>query len=120
MGTNHVGLTEPEVELLTMIAEEAAEVVQAVTKTLRHGLESRHPDGGPTNREALSGELADLGALLQAGKHTRLAVALTYGPYDMLKALHRKRRFAHCQQPHEAAWKAAEKYCLEMTGLTCQ
>lgn len=116
MGQNHVGLTEPEVELLTMIAEEAAEVVQAVTKTLRHGFESRHPDGGPTNQEALRSELVDLGALLLVGRGTRLATS--YGPMDMLLALQRKQRYTHHQQPHDAAWRAALAESREMAGLT--
>lgn len=54
------GLTAPQAECLSLIAEEAAEVIQAVTKIQRHGLESCHPTGGPDNRHALEIELGDL------------------------------------------------------------
>lgn len=53
-------LTKAEIERLAILAEEAGEVVQAVGKVLRHGWESTHPDGGPTNREVLERELGDL------------------------------------------------------------
>lgn len=52
-------LSPAEAERLALLAEEAAEVVQAVSKILRHGYQSRHPDGGPTNRAALEQECAD-------------------------------------------------------------
>lgn len=37
-------MTPKEVELLQMLAEECFEVIQAAMKTLRHGLESYHPE----------------------------------------------------------------------------
>lgn len=49
-------LTPAEAERLALLAEECGEVIQAIGKILRHGYESRHPDGGPTNREALERE----------------------------------------------------------------
>lgn len=55
-------LTPREAELLALLAEECGEVVQAIGKILRHGLESRHPGGGPTNREALAVELSHIQA----------------------------------------------------------
>lgn len=54
------GLSPAELERLAKIAEEAAEVIQAIGKILCHGYESRHPDGGPTNRRLLETELGDL------------------------------------------------------------
>lgn len=60
---NHLSLAE--IERLSLLAEEAGEVVQAVGKILRHGYESRHPDGGPTNRESLQREIGDLAAACQ-------------------------------------------------------
>lgn len=57
-------LTAAEAERLAMLAEECGEVVQAIGKVLRHGYESTHPDGGPTNREALRRELVDLRAVV--------------------------------------------------------
>ena len=45
------------------MAEECAEVIQAVMKIQRHGYESRHPSrmDGETNRQMLERELGDLG-----------------------------------------------------------
>ncbi|MDD2748647.1 hypothetical protein [Acidithiobacillus thiooxidans] len=53
-------LTPAEAERLALLAEECGEVVQAVGKILRHGYESVHPDGGPTNRESLTRECGDV------------------------------------------------------------
>lgn len=53
-------LTPAEAERLALLAEECGEVVQAIGKVLRHGYESAHPDGGPTNREALERECGDV------------------------------------------------------------
>lgn len=56
-----VPVTEAERELLEMLAEEAAEVVQAVTKVLRHGWMNHHPGNlEMTNRGHLCKELLDL------------------------------------------------------------
>ena len=68
-------LTLAEIERLTILAEEAAEVIQAVTKILRHGYESSHPSLPPhdifNNRQHLVKELGDLRAtlaiMIQAG-----------------------------------------------------
>jgi NTP pyrophosphatase (non-canonical NTP hydrolase) len=54
------GLTPAEAERLALLAEECGEVIQAIGKVLRHGYESRHPNGGPTNREALEKEIGDV------------------------------------------------------------
>ena len=53
-------LTPSEAERLALLAEELGEAVQAIGKVLRHGYESSHPSGGPTNREALERELGDV------------------------------------------------------------
>ena len=50
-------LSQVEAEWLAILMEECAEVQQAVGKILRHGWESRHPEGGPTNRVLLEKEL---------------------------------------------------------------
>lgn len=64
-------LTFAELERLACLAEEAAEVIQIVNKIIRHGYESTHPKGGPTNRELLTAELGDLvcikGMMIDAG-----------------------------------------------------
>lgn len=57
-------LTVGEAERLALLLEEAGEVVQAVGKILRHGYESTHPDGGPTNRESLEREIGDMAAAI--------------------------------------------------------
>ena len=58
------GLTEAEAERLALLLEEMGEAQQAIGKILRHGYESTHPDGGPTNRESLERELGDVQAAI--------------------------------------------------------
>ena len=53
-------LTPAEAERLALLAEEMGEAIQSIGKVLRHGYESTHPDGGPTNREALERECGDV------------------------------------------------------------
>lgn len=52
-------LTPAEHERLSLLFEEASEVIQIVGKIMRHGYESTHPDGGPTNRKLLEKEIGD-------------------------------------------------------------
>jgi NTP pyrophosphatase (non-canonical NTP hydrolase) len=70
-------LTPAEAERLALIAEEAAEVIHAITKIQRHGFESCHPTGGPDNRHMLEIELGDL--------HTAVRMAVDAGDLDALK-----------------------------------
>lgn len=56
---NGTPLTEYEREILTILAEEAAEIVQAATKLLRFGKENR-PNGGEVNTIVLAREVGDL------------------------------------------------------------
>lgn len=60
------GLSPAQAERLAMLAEECGETVQAACKILRHGYESTHPDGGPTNRAALHREVSDICAVASA------------------------------------------------------
>jgi NTP pyrophosphatase (non-canonical NTP hydrolase) len=53
-------LTNAEAERLYLLLEEMAEVQQLIGKILRHGYESRWPLEGPTNRERLEQEIADV------------------------------------------------------------
>ncbi len=53
-------LNHAEAERLAVLVEELGETQQMVGKILRHGYESCHPDGGPTNRSRLEAELGDL------------------------------------------------------------
>ena len=58
---NHFNkLTPAEAERLALLAEECGELVQAIGKVLRHGYENHHPDGGPTNRQAVERECGDV------------------------------------------------------------
>jgi NTP pyrophosphatase (non-canonical NTP hydrolase) len=54
------GLDPAEVERLAILAEEMEEAIQAIGKILRHGYDSTHPNGGPTNKESLEKELGDV------------------------------------------------------------
>jgi regulator of replication initiation timing len=59
------GLSPAEHERLTLIFEEASEVVQSVAKVLRHGYHSGHRHYGPgTNRDHLERELGQLEAVI--------------------------------------------------------
>jgi NTP pyrophosphatase (non-canonical NTP hydrolase) len=70
---------EPEVlpksanlnEVLLIIQEECAEVVQAVSKVIRFGWENHHPERTKTNREELEEELGDLLAMYDILLQTR-------------------------------------------------
>jgi len=55
-------VTEAERERLELLIEELGESIQAATKVLRFGYESRHPKRpeGETNRESLERELGDV------------------------------------------------------------
>ena len=55
-------LTDAEDERLTVLAEECAEVIQAICKIQRHGYESYNPFGDPTinNRRLLENEMGDV------------------------------------------------------------
>ena len=57
--------------LICKLQEEAAEVIQAVSKINRFGETNKHPDRSTTNKQELVGELEDflaiLGVLEQTG-----------------------------------------------------
>lgn len=53
-------MTPAEIERLALLAEEMGEALQMIGKTLRHGKESCHPDGGESNIENLQKELGDV------------------------------------------------------------
>lgn len=75
----HNNLTEAEAEMLALIAEEAGEIVQAVTKILRHGFDAKHPRDldGSDNRERLMEELGDVAAAVQIAEDHGLVDSLT-------------------------------------------
>lgn len=78
--THFNGLSPALAERLALLSEECGEVVQVIGKIQRHGIESRHPDGGPTNRQLLEKELGDTYAVLllltRAGDVTPEHIAL--------------------------------------------
>lgn len=87
-------------ERLTMLIEECGEVIQAATKALRHGYESRHPDGGETNGEYLERELSDAIAVQWAMIEARDIRFVEFSPRDVWE---RKLRYTHHQiAPTEA------------------
>jgi NTP pyrophosphatase (non-canonical NTP hydrolase) len=61
------GLTDAEAERLALLAEEAAEVVHAVGKILRHGYDSTNPDVDQevSNRSKLTEECGDFLAAMR-------------------------------------------------------
>ena len=65
-------LSDFQRERFVLLAEECAEVIQAVTKTLRFGLESVHPETGVSNKDRLEEELADLFAVIHLVEETYL------------------------------------------------
>lgn len=58
-------LSHAQAEVLALLAEECAEVIQVVGKILRHGLESTHPKGGPVNQRLLAEEIGDVRAAVR-------------------------------------------------------
>lgn len=57
-------MTENNNEVMDILQEEAAEVIQAVSKIRRFGLDNAKHNEGPTNREHLEEELGDLLAMI--------------------------------------------------------
>lgn len=58
-------MNDIEKEILSITQEECAEVIQAISKSLRFGWASKHPNGGKTNLENLEEELGDLRAMVE-------------------------------------------------------
>lgn len=89
-------LSEAERERLEMLAEEASEVVKAVTKILRHGYERHNPhrphDG--SNRLQLEREVTDLGAIVAVMESLG---DIDLGGPDLNAVWKRKKPFMHHQ-----------------------
>ena len=51
-------------ELLTILQEECAEVIQAISKAKRFGIDNTHLKSGVSNRERITEEIGDLLALV--------------------------------------------------------
>ena len=59
-----VVITEDSNEVMDILQEEAAEVIQAVSKIRRFGMDNAKPGTNYTNREHLEEELGDLLAMI--------------------------------------------------------
>lgn len=57
--------------LICKLQEEAAEVIQAVSKINRFGEQNKHPDRQTTNKQELVGELEDFLAILAVLEQTK-------------------------------------------------
>jgi len=53
-------MNEDLLEVLAMVSEECGEVVQAIGKALRHGIDDWNPVTGIDNKDAIVTELADV------------------------------------------------------------
>lgn len=58
--SKHKPPTPYEREVLTIMQEECAEIIVAISKALRFGLMDGYPGGSETNLDAISRELGDL------------------------------------------------------------
>lgn len=58
-------MNDKEQEILQILQEESAEIIQAVSKVFRFGYMSTHPDNSQTNREHLAEEIGDMLAMIQ-------------------------------------------------------
>jgi len=67
---NH--LTPYQMELLGILQEECAEVIQIISKIRRFGIDSYNPaePSNPTNKDLLNLEIADVLALIEMLKET--------------------------------------------------
>lgn len=107
------GLHPKERELLTMLAEEAGEIVQAVTKILRHGPDSYNPDNlsAGDNTEQLRKEVVDMLGVIQLMResYSRPLLRIIAGqpsPEILGETMRRKMRWMHnppcdCGEDHE-------------------
>ena len=103
------GLSPRERELLTMLAEEAGEIVQAVTKILRHGPASWSPldETRTPNSAALRREIRDIRAVLRIMAESYDRPLLAYlgaepSPAQLGVAMRRKQSWMHhIQEPDQ-------------------
>lgn len=91
------GLTLAQRERLEMLAEEAAEVVKACTKVLRHGYHSYNPDvpNHASNGDDLERELMDLWVVAERMMAENDIRRLNF--YDTVQRWMKKLRYTHHQ-----------------------
>ena len=87
MKINHINkATDNEQEILNILSEECAEVIQAISKILRFGWGSCHPDTPEiTNRIHLTEELGDLYCMMNLLSQKRSVVHGEIINYSMAK-----------------------------------
>jgi len=71
--------------LLDKLQEEAAEVIQAVSKIRRFGENANHPDKTTTNKQDLVNELEDFLAILAALEYTKYLDLVPHQPNILSK-----------------------------------
>ena len=71
--------------LLGKLQEEAAEVIQAVSKIRRFGENANHPDRTTTNKQDLTNELEDFLAILAALEYTKYLDLVPHQPNILSK-----------------------------------
>ena len=71
--------------LLGKLQEEAAEVIQAVSKIRRFGEQNKHPDRDTTNKQELVNELEDFLAILAALEYTKYLDLVPHQPNILSK-----------------------------------
>lgn len=59
-----MSLTKKQYEVMNITMEECAEVIQALSKVFRFGLDGVHPESGTINKDHLITEMGDLYAML--------------------------------------------------------
>ena len=94
-------LSPAEHERLALLMEECAEVIQIVGKIMRHGYESCHPDGGPTNRQLLEKELGHVYAAMGMMKDSADIIMLPIREHAAEKRL-KVRQYLHHQEAPDA------------------
>ena len=71
--------------LLDKLQEEAAEIIQAVSKIRRFGENANHPDRTTTNKQDLTNELEDFLAILAALEYTKYLDLVPHQPNILSK-----------------------------------
>lgn len=94
--------TDAENEQLALLTEETGEAQQIIGKIGRHGLDSRHPNGGPPNAQLLETEIGHVLAAIDI-----LVAAGTLNKDRILEARMLKlggvQRWLHCESNIRAA-----------------
>lgn len=111
----HNKLSAAEEERLALLAEEMGECIQAIGRIQRHGYESRHPAGGPTNRQQLEIELGHV-------KYAKILMSRC-GDIDFsktkLSAVRKSRTVGRCLH-HQPVDKIRIKISVETMNRICQ